>query len=309
MGNKMIYCVICEERKSFICRLSVKNTRNEFKEDVFRYYSCPSCSVMLIYPTISLKNIESIYDKEYYTELGSPVKNSFVQKILQIKFFSSYEEFTTSYRKKNGKLLDIGCGTGEFVKNMKSRGYDTFGLEPYSESVKLTRKLIGKEKVIRGYIKDIRKFPNSFDIITMWHVLEHTYEPLKEVKMIYQKLNEDGLLIFEVPSSDSFVLKLFKDSYTWHMVPEHNIYFTKKSLIKLLKKSGFSIIKIYSPPRALLNLSYSLKSLMHKKKYSKEMILFVFYTSIPLSVVTVWLSSLVQRGEVIRVVASKNKLL
>lgn len=301
------FCLICNKENVFNKCFDVMNPRcRTIKQKKYTYYLCSICDIWSIFPRPTQQDFEQIYKDNYYPDLESPVKNNFLERIYNMKIFSSYEDLVADHVKgKNKKILDIGCGTGAFLERMKGRGYIPFGLDPFKDAVNLTRKKIGNDNVMLGYISRLNKQKEKFDVVTMWHVLEHTLDPVEDLKTIKEALRPKGKLIFEVPNADSFVMSLFKENYSWNMIPEHHIYFGVKSTKKALSESGYKIEKMYTPPRALLNFSNSLKNYLNKNFRSKFLIKPLYILSIPVSVIAVIVASSFNQGEVLRVVAYK----
>lgn len=301
---KKYYCNICQATREFKPVATVKNERKNIKVKLFTYFSCLHCSFWILKPDVLYTDNLKIYKGDYYSDLEAPLTNPLLNLIFKIKLFSSYEDIVAN-NTLGKNLLDIGCGTGKFLKNMQNRGFNVYGIDPYADAVKLTNKKLGNNRVIKGYIKNINKIEPNFDSITLWHVLEHTENPLGDLKSIRSKLKKKGKLFLEVPNSDSLSLSLFKEWYSWHMVPEHHIYFNSKSLKIVLDKAGLKIENIYTPPRALLNYSYSLKNYLQPKLHT-TIAFGLFLLSIPVSVCFVLLSSLLNKGEVVRVIATRE---
>lgn len=141
---------------------------------------------------------------------------------------------------KNKSILDFGCGSGEFIRLSK----------PYSE------KIIGCEidKSLTEYYKEIEidvrnsinQIDEKFDVITMFHVLEHLENPIEILEQLKQKLNKNGKIIIEVPNSDDALLTLYKSkafkSFTYWSC--HLFYYNQKCLKDLIKKCGLKCRKI-----------------------------------------------------------------
>jgi SAM-dependent methyltransferase len=144
----------------------------------------------------------------------------------------------------NGKLLDIGCGTGEMIKYMKEIGYDTYGIEPSTIACEKA-----KAKDLNIFNCDLFNFPlnnQKFDIINMTNVLEHITEPIKVIEKCKNMLNKNGILRIKVPNDFNefqleIVNKLNKDEY-WIAVPDHVNYFNFESLTNVLNYEGFEVI-------------------------------------------------------------------
>ncbi len=143
---------------------------------------------------------------------------------------------------KNKDLLDFGCGWGGYldkVKNAKSLS----GIEIRKECLNFLKKKNKKFRVSNEF----SYFSKNFDIITMFHVLEHSPYQVKILKSLKSKLNPKGKIIIEVPHAEDFLilqdeLQEFKDFHFWS---EHLVLHTKNSLKYVLKKAGFKKIKVY----------------------------------------------------------------
>ena len=142
---------------------------------------------------------------------------------------------------KNKDILDFGCGWGGFLKNVKN--YKSLsGIELRNECINHIQKNIKKIKISNN----INSFDKKFDIITMFHVLEHIPYQIKTLKLLKSKLKDKGKIIIEVPHAEDFLilqeeLKEFKNFTFWS---EHLILHTYKSLKSILLKAGFKSVNI-----------------------------------------------------------------
>ena len=145
--------------------------------------------------------------------------------------FNQFEKYF-----KNKKILDYGSGNCEFVNYLKNKKYNIFGYEP--------QKNLNKNRYIFSNFADFENL--KFDVITLFHVLEHLDDPIKYLKQIKTITNKNGRIIIEVPHANDFLLKKsnlneFKNFTLWS---EHYILHTATSLNKFLKIAGFKNIKI-----------------------------------------------------------------
>lgn len=139
---------------------------------------------------------------------------------------------------KNKKILDFGCGWGGFLKQITEAKLLT-GIELREECINYIKKKIKKIEVTNN----INNLNNKYDIITLFHVLEHIPYQIETLKKIKKQLSKNGKIIIEVPSAQDFLLSLseFKKFTFWS---EHLILHTEKSLKTILKKSGYRKIQI-----------------------------------------------------------------
>ena len=145
-----------------------------------------------------------------------------------------------------GRLLEIGCGRGYFLHLAKEAGYDVKGIE-----ISPVAALYAKNKydidVLTGDMEKDNPLSTSFDVVTLWHVLEHFQNPAAVLSKVYKMLDAGGNLIIEVPNLNSLKFQLAGDRDRWiggNHPRYHLSFFTIRSLKKMLQKSGFTDIKV-----------------------------------------------------------------
>jgi 2-polyprenyl-3-methyl-5-hydroxy-6-metoxy-1,4-benzoquinol methylase len=145
--------------------------------------------------------------------------------------------------KKEGKLLDVGCGSGLFMKTASDKNYDVYGIDVSNKALSFARdefKLNVQQRNLNDLIKENRKF----DIITLWHVLEHFMNPIDELKKVRALLSNDGICFIEVPNFNSIKFKLSRNKWKGGNHPlYHRTFFTSKTLRETIQESGFSTSK------------------------------------------------------------------
>ena len=153
--------------------------------------------------------------------------------------------------KKKGRLLDIGCYIGTFLNIAKQNGWQCYGVEPSPTICAYAKKTYGLD-IFPGFLHQARFQDCFFDVITMFHVLEHTSSPTNELREIRRMLKPDGLLIIEVPNIDHPLHRLIKGSQLL-FVPGHYYYFSPQTLSKLLNKEKFEVMNV-EPAGILLSI-------------------------------------------------------
>ncbi|MBA3921434.1 MAG: class I SAM-dependent methyltransferase [Nostocaceae cyanobacterium] len=140
-------------------------------------------------------------------------------------------------QKKVGKLLEIGCGTGQFLYMMQQRDWDCQGLEMSADATIFCRETYSLN-VQEGAVEDTNYEPNTFDVIVLSHVLEHLYNPHKVLEKLKAWLTPEGIIVLTIPNGKSWTAAYFKQYWSGYDVPRHYYTFTSSSLRKLAEKNG-----------------------------------------------------------------------
>ncbi len=234
-------CNICG-KNSFKILYQEKNDKD------YRYYSsgnhgrvvrCDNCDLIYVNPIEKgiEKNYEDIEDRDYLKSKDARTENA-KRDLREIEKY-----------KKNGKILDIGCGPGFFLKVAKDNDWNEYGVE-LSKWACDYGKNIGVN-IINKRLEKAKFNDNLFDVITLWDVIEHVENPsglLLEIKRI---LKNDGTIALNTPNIGSIFAKIMGKKW-WNLMGMHIYYFDKKTIRKILEKNGFRIIKIKSYSRIII---------------------------------------------------------
>jgi 2-polyprenyl-3-methyl-5-hydroxy-6-metoxy-1,4-benzoquinol methylase len=205
-----------------------------------------------IFPSPTNEEITKFYSQEFYTNEYKNFNDSSLEvQISDKEFFHGrwsdmYENFVEIKRKlkKNTTILDIGCGWGLALQYFKNKGMDSFGFDPAIEAIEYGKKKGLNLKHAGLQSMDVFK-GKKFDIITMLNVLEHLADPISALKQIKKLINKDGILVIDVPNDfNDFqtVGRTVHDLNDWWVAPPNHLnYFSRDSLVKLLKHLGFKI--------------------------------------------------------------------
>ncbi len=144
--------------------------------------------------------------------------------------------------RSSGRLMDYGCGAGQFAKHMAGEGFEVVGLEPFSLGAPETS-AGGQLTLRREPLATAKKDLGTFDVITMWHVLEHIPNPVEVLNELKELLNPGGVLLISVPNFESWQSKVFEGSWFHLDPPRHLLHFTRSTLDGTLGRAGFSAVK------------------------------------------------------------------
>ncbi|MDI6715794.1 MAG: class I SAM-dependent methyltransferase [Actinomycetota bacterium] len=159
---------------------------------------------------------------------------------------------------KGGRILDIGCGAGSFLDEIRSYGFDTYGVDLDDKAVAYARS--GGHKVFCKPVEDAGFKENFFDVVRASHVIEHMPNPRTALLEIHRVLKPDGRLLILLPNIDSFLARRYGSYWFQLDVPRHLYHFTPESITNLLVSTGFSRVKIttYNPvEHIILSWQYS----------------------------------------------------
>lgn len=299
--SSSIKCPLCHN-KFPAQKLYQVSKQNYFKERNFAYFLCKKCQVAFLYPRITKKDIYQIYKGKYFSFQHKP-GNKLIDSILSWELYP-YDKYICQVVKEGGRrLLDVGCGSGDFLYKMQKRGWDVYGIEPFLEAVNASRKKVGEERILKGELPKVKFRNKNFDVVTLWGVLEHLPNPLIYISKIHSLLGKRGYFIMEVPNLDSFLLSIFGNNYNWLSTNEHVFIYSKKGVKKLLNDNGFSTVPIYSPMKITSNFAINMANLLSKRYFLNwDLTMLIF---LPISFLISFFSSFFGRGEVIRIIARK----
>ncbi len=234
---------------------------NTVTKEKFNIVKCKSCSFAYTNPRPSQPEIGKYYESENY------ISHSNTQKGIVNKAYQIVRNFTIS-RKYNlikkyvsrGTLLDIGCGTGEFLNFCSQKNFQAIGVEPGT---------VARNKAIKNYGLKVHEEPfietisdTTIDVITMWHVLEHVHDLNMRVAQLHRILKMDGLVVIAVPNYTSYDAKYYKEYWAAYDLPRHLYHFSPQTIKQLFDKHGFKLIDT----RAMVFDSFYVSLLSEKYK-------------------------------------------
>jgi 2-polyprenyl-3-methyl-5-hydroxy-6-metoxy-1,4-benzoquinol methylase len=203
----------------------------------FQIAHCAACGFDITSPQPAMNEIAAYYPAGYYGDPGDRRFPSMVEALQKALYTQRVRMVESVAGTKRGRVLDVGCGRGLLLDAFRRRGWDVQGTELTGEAARYARQAAGVPVEI-GRLEEIG-FPEShFDVITMWHVLEHVHDPrvvLAEVKRI---LKPGGVLLVGVPNFSGFEARLFKDKWFHLDVPRHVTHLTKTTLKQVLQENG-----------------------------------------------------------------------
>ncbi len=212
------------------------------RQGEWRVLRCKRCGLGVLDPHPDSRELSDLYQKHYLEDLygvgfevGSVgMKKRLSQETHRIRFFRR--------AKRTGRLLDIGCGMGYFLAACRNWGYEVEGMDISEDSAAYIRDHLNIAVAV-GTLDNIDYPQATFDVITMWHFLEHARDPRLYLQKTQKWLNPGGILVVDVPNYTStdaqHAWQLWKG---WHL-PFHLYHFTPETLCGLLTEQGFRVVR------------------------------------------------------------------
>jgi 2-polyprenyl-3-methyl-5-hydroxy-6-metoxy-1,4-benzoquinol methylase len=219
--------------------LTVKD--HSVSKETFDLYHDEITDMLITYPQPSLENLGKYYESEDYISHTDGKRSLFEKAYHFIKGIALKNklELINSQQPNKGCVLDIGAGTGDFLAVAKENGWETVGVEPSDKA-----RAIAMKKAV-SFVEDTSGLEShSFDVITMWHVLEHVPNLDKQIKELKRLLKPSGSLIVAVPNFKSFDAKHYGTFWAAYDVPIHFWHFSKKSIKLLFEKEDMQLEKV-----------------------------------------------------------------
>lgn len=210
----------------------------------FNIVKCQECGLVYLNPRPDNEEIKKYYPPSYHSRAQKGVVDIEKTKIWGIPWREAMDRKVKPILKyKNeGSILDIGCGDGSLLKYMKELGWQSYGIDMNEGSSRYAREVLGLD-VLCGRLEETDYPQEFFDVIILFHVMEHLNNPSEALKRIYSLLKKDGFLFIEVPNFNSFEARVFRSKWVGIAAPVHLYHFTPRTLEKMLWNCGFESVE------------------------------------------------------------------
>ena len=219
--NKRVACICCGSLKfSPVC----------LREDNTLVVRCQECYLEFVNPLPTIEAMQGNYQKEMIgNEADSGLHSNYIlERQKRIKSFSklynSRLSLIESLYPSKGDLLDIGCGAGFFLNSAKERGWNCHGLEILPEYIKYAKENFALENIrFESLDEPLTYDENTFDVITLWDLIEHLRNPLKSLKQINRVMKPGGLLVIWTPNVKNAIV--LKEKWLGYKTLQHLYFF------------------------------------------------------------------------------------
>jgi len=239
-------CPICSSGKTneFICTEDFFLTGEKFE-----LHKCAECG--LISTANPPKEGESgrYYESPEYISHNDQSKGliSFAYMLVRdFMLFRKMRMIKSVSGLKTGSVLDIGSGTGHFLSVMRSAGWEVKGIEINQKARDYSKRALNLDVISPSEMESIPSA--TFDCVTLWHVLEHFYDPLSYMEEVNRVLKPGGLCVIALPNSDSYDAQHYGKYWAAYDVPRHLWHFTPTTFGLFAKKLGLNILSVKKLP-------------------------------------------------------------
>lgn len=259
-----VRCPVCDHDESSI-RYSFADAHG-----AYGLVRCNACGHEFLNSRPTRGSIGIYYSAEAYQPfLSSSHRKSMADRVYAIvrKFSVRWKRRQIERQQKRGSVLDLGCGTGEFLAEMQRSGWKATGLEPSLEAVKHGREVLGLD-IIHAHVDESPLLDQQFDVITMWHALEHVHRLHPALRWIYDTLKPDGRVYVAVPNMSGFDGRFYGKHWVALDPPRHLHHFSYHSMARLIEQHGFKIHSTRQIPLdTLFNVGMSEATLMKSRSF------------------------------------------
>jgi SAM-dependent methyltransferase len=210
--------------------------------ETFAIWECQRCGLRFTQDVPDAESIGSYYQSEDYishSNTNRGVVNRLYHSVRRLTLADKRRLIQSATRRKQGKLLDIGAGTGAFAGYMQENGWEVTGLEP--EAVARERALADHRVQLLGMDQLSLLAEDSYDAITLWHVLEHVHDLHPYLERLKAVVSKAGRILIAVPNYTSYDAAFYGPDWAAYDVPRHLYHFSPDAMESLLSRHGLQL--------------------------------------------------------------------
>lgn len=237
-GLEAASCLFCEAGTP---------TELMFADPPFAVVRCSGCGLVFVSPRIAADRLRDVYDHGYWSS-PAPKDRGYAN------YRGDARNWLRTYRRRarvldgrlapDSRVLDVGCAAGYFCEVMAARGHRVAGIEPSAAIIDDARARLGPDRVHFGTLDDAPFPDSSFDLVTLWDVVEHLPTPIEALRTVRRLLRDDGLLLLETQNVESRFARILGRRWQHFKQAEHLWHFAPTTLRLLLDAAGFAEVEL-----------------------------------------------------------------
>jgi 2-polyprenyl-3-methyl-5-hydroxy-6-metoxy-1,4-benzoquinol methylase len=238
----LIYYNSCPSCFSDKLQLALKAVDHTVSHETFEIWQCQQCGLRFTQNVPDAEAIGHYYRSDNYishTNTNKGLVNRLYHMVRKQTLSDKYRLISSATRSKQGKLLDIGAGTGAFVAHMQENGWEVTGLEPDEVAREKARTDHRVQLLEMDHLSSFAS--ESFDAITLWHVLEHVHDLHPYLDRLKTLIKRDGRIFIAVPNYTSYDAVVYQGAWAAYDVPRHLYHFSPDSMEALLDKHDLQL--------------------------------------------------------------------
>jgi SAM-dependent methyltransferase len=231
-------CPVCENNKT---RTFLECSDHFLTNEKFTLVECEKCKFVFINPRPAENELSKYYESPDYISHTATKKGLINYLYLKIRNHTLKRKFTLVNKNVTGKsIMDIGCASGELLNEFKNKGWSTLGIEPNENARKSAVENYGLMIEEEAHLNKIEN--ESFDVISMWHVLEHVSNLQERMNQLSRIIKKDGIIVIALPNRKSFDAVFYEKFWAAYDVPRHLYHFSPENVELLFSRFGFKLI-------------------------------------------------------------------
>ena len=241
-----------DQREVERCQLCGSNRRSlKFRDGPFQVMTCADCSLVYVTPRLQGEALVEVYGEGYWKS-DDPKARGYAdyarEAALYLKTFEKRMALVGKWLPARARVLDVGCAAGYFLRVLQRRGHDVHGVELSSAIAKEAIAALGPDRIHVGTLDDAiaakQYAPSSFDLVTMWDVVEHIPDPQSVLQRIRGLLAPGGRLLLETQNVESKWARLLGPRWHHYKHDEHLYHFSPATVRRLLGDCGFEVLAL-----------------------------------------------------------------
>lgn len=218
-----------------------------FQDGPFAVVTCSDCGFTYVTPRLKAEAlIEQVYDEGYWSSTAAKDRGYSDYRRDAPLYLKTYRRRASILRRhfaRPGRVLDVGCAAGYFLQVMREEGWDVEGLEPSDAIRPQAVERLGQERVRGGLLSAAGFAPGSFDLVTLWDVIEHIPDFVTALREVRRLLAPGGKLLVETQNVDSRAAKLLGKKWQHYKHAEHIYHFNPTTIAVALERAGFRVLE------------------------------------------------------------------